>query len=258
MTTLRISPLRSLLFIPAHRTELLEKMVGCEADGVVIDCESAETPEQESGGRANARSFTARFADGNTSVFVRVHPPASQCITSDVQGALCDELAGVLVPNVETTHDLDRAAGLLALEGLAHLGVIVGLESCLGVADARVVLQHPNVRGVYFGAEDYVADLGGTRTPGNTEVLYARSRVALAARLAGVPAFDQVKVNHRDREALVREASEGRSLGFTGKLCWHTSQVAPINQIFEASSSRVDPGTSAEEPLIEAVQEVMV
>ena len=34
-------------------------------------------------------------------------------------------------------------------------------------------------RSCYFGAEDFVADMGGVRTESSTEVLYARSRVAL-------------------------------------------------------------------------------
>ena len=41
------------------------------------------------------------------------------------------------------------------------------------------------VAACYFGAEDYVADLGGVRTPGNAEVATARSLVGIAARLAG-------------------------------------------------------------------------
>ena len=52
--------------------------------------------------------------------------------------------------------------------------VIAGLETVRGVADARGALAPP-VIACYFGAEDYTADLGGVRTPGNAEVLHART-----------------------------------------------------------------------------------
>jgi citrate lyase subunit beta/citryl-CoA lyase len=37
-------------------------------------------------------------------------------------------------------------------------------------------------RRAYFGAEDYIADLGGIRTAGSDEVAFARAYVAIAAR----------------------------------------------------------------------------
>ena len=77
------------------------------------------------------------------------------------------------------------------------------------MADARLVAA-AGLGAVYFGAEDYVADLGGRRTPGGDEVLYARSQVALAARLAGVPAVDQAVVALGDDERVPRDA-DGRS-----------------------------------------------
>ena len=77
----------------------------------------------------------------------------------------------------------------------------------------------------YFGAEDFVADMGGVRTLGSTEVLYARSRVALAARLAGVPALDQVVTRLDAEDHFLADAAEGRALGYRGKLCIHPAQV---------------------------------
>ena len=63
----------------------------------------------------------------------------------------------------------------------------------------------------YFGAEDFVADMGGVRTAANAEVLYARSRVAIAARLAGVPSLDMVTLDFRDPARFTTEAAGGTS-----------------------------------------------
>ncbi|MGE5409181.1 MAG: aldolase/citrate lyase family protein, partial [Syntrophothermus sp.] len=71
------------------------------------------------------------------------------------------------------------------------------------------------------------------------EVLYARSRVALAARLAGVTAVDQVVVDFRDAAAFERDAEAGRAIGYRGKLCIHPSQVPVANAVFGAGEEEL-------------------
>jgi citrate lyase subunit beta/citryl-CoA lyase len=90
------------------------------------------------------------------------------------------------------------------------------------------------VTAAYFGAEDYVADVGGVRTVANIEVLYARSRVALAARLAGVHALDQIVAAFDDDVRFVADAREGRAIGY-GKLCIHPRQVRLADEVFRPS-----------------------
>jgi len=53
------------------------------------------------------------------------------------------------------------------------------------------------VVGGYFGAEDFLADMGGRHSATGLEVLYARSEVALAGRLAALPVIDQAVVAWR-------------------------------------------------------------
>jgi len=88
--------------------------------------------------------------------------------------------------------------------------------------------------------EDYVADLGGVRTERNDEVAHARSYVAMAARLAGVPALDMVTLDFGDDDRFVDEARQARALGYAGKLCIHPAQVALANEAFRPSADEVD------------------
>jgi citrate lyase subunit beta/citryl-CoA lyase len=107
------------------------------------------------------------------------------------------------------------------------------------VADARPLLAaRPDA--TYFGAEDYAAELGGRRTADGTEVLYARSRVCLAARLAGVPALDQVVVAVHDTDGFRRDAEQARELGFPGKICLHPAQVAIAHEVFTPSEAELE------------------
>jgi citrate lyase subunit beta/citryl-CoA lyase len=131
------------------------------------------------------------------------------------------------------------AAALDSLE-LDDLWIVAGLETAAGVARAEEVLAGDRVVAAYFGAEDYIADLGGVRTPEGTEVLYARSRVALAARLTGTLAIDQVVTELTDEGRFRADAAVGRSLGYRGKLCIHPAQVSWAHEAFSPSADELD------------------
>ncbi len=210
------------------------------ADGVVIDLEDATPPDAKDQGRANVAAVAPGLIASGVAVFVRINGVDSPWFADDVEHGLVDGLAGVVVPKVDTIAQLDMVTSGLAANGRPQLGVLAGIETCLGVADARSVLGHEVVIAAYFGAEDYIADLGGVRTAANTEVLYARSQVALASRLAGVPALDQIVADYRDDDRFRSEAAVARSLGFLGKLCIHPGQVALANEAFVPSGAEIE------------------
>ncbi len=231
--------LRSVLFAPAVRPDHLEKLSSRGADAVVIDCEDATPPNAKAEARLNCLRFGPELAATGCQVFVRVNAPSSEWFDADLTQALSPELTGVIVPKLETLADLDRVSRALDDAGFPDLGVFVGIETVLGVADARALLEHQRVIAAYFGAEDFIADLGGRRTVGNIEVLYARSQVVIAGRLAGVPVIDQVVTDFRNTEAFNAEAVEACALGFRGKLCIHPGQVTPANTAFTPTSEEV-------------------
>lgn len=232
--------MRSLLFAPAVRPDFLVKLPKSGADGVVIDCEDATPANAKAQGRANAREVAPRIAGEGSLVFVRVNAVPSPWFERDIDDGLCAALSGIVVPKLDRLDDVERAAVALDRAGLPDLKIVAGLETALGVADARPLLEHPRIAAAYFGAEDFVADMGGVRTPGNQEVLYARSQVALAGRLAGVSVLDQVVTEFRNTEAFAREVREARELGYQGKLCIHPAQVALANEGFLPSEQEVD------------------
>ena len=82
--------------------------------------------------------------------------------------------------------------------------------------------------------------MGGIRTASNEEVLYARSAVALAARLGGVPLLDQVVTDFRDDDRFIAECAQARAIGYSGKLCINPGQVALANAAFIPSADEVD------------------
>jgi citrate lyase subunit beta/citryl-CoA lyase len=228
-----------MLFAPAARADLLAKLPRAGADAVVLDCEDGTAAGRKAEARTIARTVGADLVAAGQQVWVRVNGADTGWFADDVASALPPGAAGVVLPVAERLSQLDDLADRLAEAGHPGLPVLAGLETALGVADARLLLAHPSVAAGYFGAEDFVADVGGERTPGNAEVAYARAAVALAGRLAGVPVLDQVVVAFADDERFTREAGEARALGYAGKLCIHPAQVPLAHAAFTPSAEAV-------------------
>lgn len=232
--------LRSLLFAPAVRDDMIPKLPRSGADGVVIDCEDATPVDAKARGRQVAFDLAPSLYGQGAAVFVRINPPGTPWFADDIAEGLPLGLAGVVIPMVETIDGLDHCASALDAAGHPQLHIVAGLETGRGVADSSTLLAHPRVMAGYFGAEDYVADLGGVRTEGNHEVHFARSTIALAGRLGRKPVIDQIVANFRDDARFERETAEARAMGFGGKLCIHPGQVALANVGFLPSADEVD------------------
>lgn len=230
--------LRSLLFAPAVRPDLLRKMPRTGADAIVIDLEDATPPDAKDTGRAEMRSAVADLA-GQLPILVRVNDDTTPWHDDDLDSLPTEGLAGIVVPKIETIAGLDSLAERLTARGL-DMSVIGGVETALGVADARSLLAHDVISASYFGAEDFIADLGGVRTASNDEVAYARAQIALAGRLADVTVIDQIVADFTDDDRCRRECLEARAMGYGGKLCIHPSQVSIANEAFLPSSEEID------------------
>ncbi len=220
---------------------------------IVVDCEDATPPGEKQAARPAARAATHALVEAGSCAVLRINSPGSEWCADDIEFAVTAELAAVMVPKVETVRELDDLAALLGASGNADVGIIAGLETALGVVDARPLLAHPQVVGAYFGAEDFIADMGGLRTPTNDEVRTARSLVALAGRLAGVPVLDMVVSDFTDDGRYTAEAAEARALGYAGKLCIHPSQVVLANEAFTPSDAEIERARR----LIEAFEEAV-
>ena len=228
-----------MLFGPAQRTDFVAKFVASGVDMGVLDLEDA-TPEtgKEAARQAIIEAVPGDDDLGSMLLFVRVNALGTSHFAADIAAAAAAKASGIIAPKLETNREVDDVRREMEKAGIGDGLLCAGIESVAGVYQA-VEVAGGGVDLVYFGAEDFITDIGGVRTKNNNEVLYARSRVAMAARLAGVPALDQVVVDYGDDERFTREATNARSLGFHGKLCIHPSQVALANTAFTPSDEEL-------------------
>src|SRR6201994_1153506 len=234
-----LTRVRSLLFMPGTRADMVAKIPRIGPDVAAVDLEDAVAPADKEAARATAAAaIDALDPDSPTTILVRVNPVGSPWFVGDVAAVAGCAAAGLVVPKLSSQHDLYEVRQALVQNGWADALILAGIETALGVADARPVLAS-GVAGAYFGAEDYIADIGGRRSPGGEEVLYARSQVCLAAYLGGLPAIDQAVVALGDDEHFLADARAGRALGYQGKICIHPRQVELAHRVFTPTAEEV-------------------
>ncbi len=237
---------RSMLFTPGHRPDLIAKASRSAADAVIVDLEDAVATSAKDQARSNLASLPA----GALPYFVRLNGFETTALWEDLVAAADAGAEGVILPKAESRQVMLKVCGALSvLETAAgrpegSIALIPMIETAVGVQNAFEILDGcPRVEAVMFGSGeqgDLVADLGVQWEPTGTGLHYSRSRVLLAARAAGVPhPIDGVFMNFRDQAALRTESQLARRLGYVAKLAIHPAQVTVINQVFTPTPEEV-------------------
>lgn len=233
-----VAAIRSVLFVPADQPAMIAKLARFAPDVAVVDLEDAVAAGDKVAARPIA-SAAIDSLDGVGTVLVRVNPINSPWFADDLTMAAGCPANGIVVPKLDSLDQLARVHDALARLSWTSPVIVAGIETALGVADCRPLLA-AGVSAAYFGAEDYIADVGGRRTRGGVEVLYARSQVLLAARLAGVAAVDQAVVILGDDDHFRADARAGADLGYQGKICIHPRQVELSHETFTPSADELE------------------
>ena len=242
--------LRSLLFVPGNRPDRIDKAFETGADAVIIDLEDAVPISQKEHARVFAKEKVMQHS--GQAVFVRINGLSTSFSRADLEAVIQQGLKGLMVPKIETPQDLIRAHDLLSQAekeaGLKPGNIILMplIESAVAVQNIYHILTSPatseRMTIVAFGAADYTLDLGIEMTLEGTELIYPRSRIAVACRAAQLPPpiDSPFMIDIKDLEALKADAVRARRLGFQGKLVIHPIQVQPCNQIFSPSKAELE------------------
>src|SRR6185437_17019303 len=113
------------------------------------------------------------------------------------------------------------------------------VETPLGIARCEDILASapPRTITAMLGVADFTAALGVDMSDEGVELLYARQRLVVAARAAGMPGpIDGPYLRLDDSPGLLADTRRSRGLGFQGRVALHPRQVDPINRAYSELS----------------------
>lgn len=245
------TPLKTLLFCPATEPDKIAKIAATGADAAVIDLEDSVSDALKTSARADAFTSIASDAFADYPVFVRVNSVSTGRTAEDVAAIMHPHLNGIVLPKTDDADSVRIVESYLA-EAERRAGVSEGrtriiplIETAAGVYNAVEILRaSARIETAIFGFVDYMLDVGIhciDHTPDAEELLFARSSLVLACRVAGVsPPLDGPFLEIRDPDALLAQCRQARSIGLAGKMLIHPSQVPIAHEGFAPSREEVE------------------
>ena len=265
--------IRSLLFVPATRPDMIAKAARADADAVCVDLEDSVAPPDKAAARQHAAEAFETLDFGARLRVLRVNAVSTAHTYRDLIDVL--ERAGgridaIMVPKVESAHDLEYVDTLVSQietsRGLPRAVTLEAqIETAAGFLDVRdIAASSPRLAALVFGQGDFAASMGmpaqaiGERDahddlyPGHRwhAVMHA---IVAAARANGIRCMDGPYAGFRDVAGLERACTVARALGFDGKQCIHPAQLTTVNAVFTPSAEEVARATA----LVAAYEQAM-
>ena len=237
-------PCRSMLYMPGNNPGMMQHVPAFGADSVLLDLEDAVSEREKDAARRLVSCFVREADFGDILVTVRVNGADTPWFEKDLEEIVPSKPAAVRVPKCHSPEDVKHADALIGRiereHGMPPGGVRIHamLETAHGIERAfEIARASKRVEALTLGGQDLTADLGVQKTRDGVELFYASGRVVIAAKAAGLMAFDTVWTDINDEEGLKAEAKLAVQMGFTGKAAVHPSQVDAIHEAY-----RPDPG----------------
>jgi citrate lyase subunit beta/citryl-CoA lyase len=246
-------PLRSMLYVPAHRRDWVGKAIRVMPDAVILDVEDSVPPANKQAARDYLHAEIAELRAAGVAPFVRVNA-IGEGADIDVAAAMCAGLAGVKLPKAGTPEQIQELHDLLSYhEGRA--GVPRGTVDILPIPETteglfrmhELAKASPRVKslcGAISGevGGDVARAFGLRPTLGGIEQVYLASKTVLDSRAGGAPypiagIFGMDMTNMAVVEDAIRRAKE---IGFSGVAVMHPLHVTIANRVMRPSAEEID------------------
>jgi citrate lyase subunit beta/citryl-CoA lyase len=239
--------LRSLLFVPGNKANMLEKALGVPADALVPDMEDSVPAAEKAAARATIAAFLPRLAATGRPVVPRVNSLDTEWLEADLEAVVGTGVFGISVGKVRRAGDIAAISQIIgSLERRAGLSwgtikLVPWIETAEAIVNATEICRaSERIVAVAFGGEDFTFDMGiERRDDEDAQLSYARQSLCVAARAANVLALDTPYFKLRDPDGLRATSLRAKSIGFKGRFAIHPEQIGPLNECFSPSPAEI-------------------
>jgi len=239
---------RSLLFIPGNNERFLKKSTSLHPDILCFDLEdSVPSNEKEAARRLVAAQLASQKEDKLSPIYVRINSVDSGMIDGDLESVIGNELDGIVLPKIGTSKEvmqvIDKIHMIASKRKLTpRIQIIPSIETAKGVVNANSIASaHEDVVALVFGVFDYLYDMDiDTEYDESISYNYARSKIPVDAKAAGIDALDGIWQKVSDLDGLAKDATVAKNLGYSGKTLIHPSHINPVHDIFRPTKKQIE------------------
>ncbi|MEW5839501.1 MAG: CoA ester lyase [Thermoproteota archaeon] len=241
---------RTLIFVPGINPRFVEKARALAADVVCLDLEDSVPANEKEQARKIIIAGALSQQEFRASVYVRTNSPESGLLDADLAAVVRPGIAGIVVPKVNDAGEVERIANVLSdLEkerGMAagSVALMPSIETARGVVNAYHIASAAaggRVNALVFGVFDFLHDMRMDYDESDgSGYAYARAKIPVDARAAGVAAIDAIWQKVDDTGGLVRDAAAAKKLGYSGKSIIHPGQIEPVHGVFRPTREEIE------------------
>jgi citrate lyase subunit beta/citryl-CoA lyase len=236
---------------------MMAKAAASAADHVFLDLEDAVAPNQKVAARKKIVEALNTLDWSGKVRCVRINDLSTEYAYEDiievVEGA-GGNLDTIMLTKVASAADILFADRLLAMmEKKLKLQRRIGLEALIeeveGMQQVESIARSTDrLECLIFGMGDFSASMGISLDaaigsdggyPGDMWH-YARFRLVMACRAAGLDAVDGPYADFRNEAGYREECRRANTLGMVGKWAIHPSQIAMAREVFSPDATRVE------------------
>jgi citrate lyase subunit beta/citryl-CoA lyase len=235
--------LRTLLFVPANRSDRVAAAAKWAADAVVIDLEDSVPADERDGARRSLLDNVHACRDGGQPVVI-VRPSLFDATGAlDIEAAARAGADALMLPRA--TRDVVGAADAILNRLGCPTGLIPIFETPAGIVDSLGVIDASSrVVGVFGGGVrngDTHRFVGFEWSVQGLESLYIRSQIVLHARARGLRhVIGGATVDIDDMHTLQEHARSFKVLGYSGYVVLHPKQISPVHEVFSPSQDEIE------------------
>tara|TARA_Y100000588_G_scaffold389671_1_gene493068 strand:- start:1159 stop:1986 length:828 start_codon:yes stop_codon:yes gene_type:complete len=226
---------------------MLSKATKYSPDAFVPDMEDSVPLSEKRNARKHIDDVMGNLLSLDVPVIPRINSLDSGLANDDIKIALKHAVFGISVGKISSSADINKLSNIIAVEEInqgrmiGSTRLIVWIETSESIINVKEIANSsPRIVALAFGAEDYTNDMAINRRSDDSEILFARHSVAIAAKSANLLSLDTPYFEFKNHEGLKADVETARSIGFTGKFAIHPNQIEAINNGFIPSEEEIE------------------
>jgi len=239
---------RSLIFVPSNSRRFIDKAKTLTADITCFDLEDSVPTNEKAAARQMITQTLKERTEYKTNLYIRINSFNSGMAFSDLKEIIQNGVDGIVIPKVNDENeivDITRFISILEDErGIENgsIKLMPSIETAKGVVNTYFIAKADHrVNAVIFGVFDFLYDMGLDYAENDgIEYTYARGKIPVDAKAAGVAAIDAIWQKVDDTNGLIKDAIVAKRLGYSGKSVIHPSQIEPVHNIFIPTKNEIE------------------
>jgi citrate lyase subunit beta / citryl-CoA lyase len=253
---------RSLIFIPSNVERFINKAKVVNADIICFDLEDSVPVNEKAVARQTIMEALTQRTEYKSNIYIRINSFESGLAPLDLNAIIRKGIDGIVIPKVNDEIEFSTLVDLISTleqkRGIEKnsIKLLPSIETAKGVVNAYSIAKTvQRVNALVFGVFDFLYDMRLDYDENDgIEYAYARAKVPVDARAAGIASIDGIWQKVDDIEGLRKDAIIAKRLGYSGKSIIHPNQIETVHKVFVPNRNEIEWAKKVLEALSEAME----